>query len=72
MGSLLTLGVAWSATHIMPLALAIALGAIVSLVAWRVRETKQKNWQWIVWHNFDLIFIDIGVVVGVLLSWRFF
>ena len=57
--------VGWGVSYITPLWVALSVGAVVSRVTWMVRESKQKNFQFIVWWNRDLKFIDLGIVIGI-------
>jgi hypothetical protein len=54
--------VGWGLSFVTPLLVALPVGALVSRVTWMVRESKQKNFQFIVWTNRDLWFIDAGIV----------
>lgn len=69
MGCALALLVAWSATHVMPVLVAAPLGMLVSRLTWMAREMRQKNWQYIVWWNRDMKFVDIGLVLSLPLLW---
>lgn len=42
------------------------VGIIVTRIIWMLREMKQKNWQYIVWSNLDLGFIDLGIAASVI------
>lgn len=67
MGLAVTVLVGWGLSYVVPLWVALPVGALVSRVAWMVRESKQKNFQFIVWYNRDLGFIDAGIVIGILI-----
>jgi hypothetical protein len=63
--------VGWGLSFVTPLYVALPVGAVVSRVAWMIRESRQKNYQFIVWTNRDLYFIDAGiitVVIGLILK----
>lgn len=59
--------VGWGLSFVSPLYVALLVGALVSRVTWMVRESRQKNWQFIVWSNRDLYFIDAGIFVAIVL-----
>ncbi len=68
MGGVLAGLVGWGLSYVTPLWVALAVGAVVSRLAWMVRESKQKNWQyWPLW-NRDLKFIDLGILIVLLIG----
>ena len=45
---------------------AYPVGILVTRAVWMVRESRQKNYQYIVWNNRDLGFIDLGIAASVI------
>jgi len=69
MGAAVALPTAWLLSMMIPVWCAFIVGALLSRAIWMVRESSQKNFQFVVWWNLDLIFIDVGIIVGLLLIW---
>jgi hypothetical protein len=59
--------IAWGLSIVSPLWVAVPVAALITRVVWMIRESKQKNFQYIVWSNRDLWFIDAGIVTSLLI-----
>ena len=71
MGAAIALPVALGLSMVIPWWAAFIVGALLSRAIWMARESSQKNYQYIVWWNLDLLFIDLGIVIGLVAAGLF-
>ena len=72
MGGGLAFIVAWGCSLLVPLVVAMFLGAVASRFTWSLREWwqhKDHDHEPRYWWSFDLAFIDAGILIGLIVVW---